>query len=100
MKAFALVSKVGSFDLEAIEIREPSPSKDEVLVRVLAAGVTPTELLWYPSTHTKDGSARANAIPGHEFSGLVEAVGSDVTGFVQGDAIFGMNDWFFGRSHR
>ncbi len=94
MKAFALVSKGGSSDLEAIDIEKPSPSKDEVLVRVLAAGVTPTELLWYPSTHKKDGSTRANAVPGHEFSGIVEAVGSEVTAFVQGDAIFGLNDWF------
>ncbi len=94
MKAFALVSKGGSSTLEAIDIEQPSPSANEVLVRVLAAGVTPTELLWYPSTHTRDGSTRANAIPGHEFSGTVEAVGSEVTGFKQGDAIFGMNDWF------
>ena len=94
MKAFALVSKVGSFGLQAIEIEEPFPSKDEVLVRVLAAGVTPTELLWYPSTHKRDGSYRANAVPGHEFSGTIEAIGSEVSGFKQGDAVFGMNDWF------
>jgi len=94
LKAFALVSKTSSFDLREIDIVEPCPSTDEVLIRVHAVGVTPTELLWYPSTHTKDGSIRANAIPGHEFSGIVESVGAQVTGFVQGDAVFGMNDWF------
>lgn len=94
MKAFALVSNTGSSDLRQIDIEEPHPSTDQVLVRVLAVGVTPTELLWYPSTHKKDGSIRVNAVPGHEFSGIVESVGSQVTGFVKGDAVFGMNDWF------
>lgn len=43
MKAFALVSKGGSSDLEAIDIERPCASIDELFVRVLAAGVTPTE---------------------------------------------------------
>ena len=29
------------------------PGRDELLIRVYAAGVTPTELLWYPTTHSK-----------------------------------------------
>src|ERR1700675_1407708 len=33
----------------------PEPGPGEILVRVFAAGVTPTELLWYPTTHTRDG---------------------------------------------
>jgi len=94
LKAFALGSKAGSFDLREIDIADPSPSTDQVLVRVHAVGVTPTELLWYSSTHNKDGSARANAVPGHEFSGIVESIGSQATDFVPGDAVFGMNDWF------
>jgi NADPH:quinone reductase-like Zn-dependent oxidoreductase len=94
VKAFASVSGSGSFDLREIAIVEPSPSTDQVLIRVHAVGVTPTELLWYPSTHKKDGSIRADAVPGHEFSGVVESSGPQVTAFVQGDAVFGMNDWF------
>ena len=30
----------------------PQPRPDEMLIRVQAAGVTPTELRWYPTTHT------------------------------------------------
>ena len=33
------------------------------LVRIFGAGVTPTELLWYPTTHTRDGSKRSGAPP-------------------------------------
>jgi NADPH:quinone reductase-like Zn-dependent oxidoreductase len=47
----------------------PKPGRGEILVRIFAAGVTPTELLWYPTTHTRDGSKRSGAVPGHEFSG-------------------------------
>lgn len=72
----------------------PAPAADEILVRVHAAGVTPTELLWYPTTHEADGSPRLAAVPGHEFSGAIEAAGAKVTEFSIGDAVFGLNDWF------
>jgi NADPH:quinone reductase-like Zn-dependent oxidoreductase len=72
----------------------PEPGPGEILVRVFAAGVTPTELLWYPTTHTRDGARRSSAIPGHEFSGIIEAVGSEIDPNQIGREIYGMNDWF------
>jgi NADPH:quinone reductase-like Zn-dependent oxidoreductase len=72
----------------------PIPDGNEVLIKVHAAGVTPTELLWYPTWHNKDGSARNAAIPGHEFSGVVAAVGGSVTDSSVGDEVYGMSDWF------
>ena len=71
----------------------PQPGRGEILVRVHAAGVTPTELRWYPTTHTSDGARRTGAIPGHEFRGGVEAVGADADPNQIGREIFGMNDW-------
>lgn len=76
------------------ELPKPEPARGEVLVHVRAAGVTRTELLWHPTTHTKSGTARARAVPGHEFSGVIAAIGKGVEGFAVGDEIFGMNDWF------
>ena len=76
------------------ELPNPEPALDEVLVHVHAAGVTPTEFLWYPTTHTKSGTPRAGAVPGHEFSGVVTAIGQDVRDFKVGDEVYGMNDWF------
>src|SRR5918996_1158538 len=75
-------------------VPQPQPQRGELLVRVYAAGVTPTELLWYPTTHTKDGERRRRAIPGHEFSGVIAAVGGATVGFEIGQAVYGMNDWF------
>ena len=48
----------------------PNPGRGEILVRIFAAGVTPTELLWLPdNSHARDGSKRSGAVPGDEFSG-------------------------------
>jgi len=76
------------------EVPVPSPRGGEVLVRVHAAGVTPTEMQWYPTTHTNTGEPRRNAVPGHEFSGVVQALGEGVTGFRVGEEVYGFNDWF------
>ncbi len=72
----------------------PEPGAGEILIRVHAAGVTPTELHWYPTTHTREGGLRTGAIPGHEFSGVVEAVGANIDSGEIGREIYGMNDWF------
>ena len=75
------------------EVRTPGPQRGEVLIRVHAVGVTGTELLWQPTTHTKSGETRRHAIPGHEFSGAIAAVGVEADGIV-GQEVFGMNDWY------
>jgi len=76
------------------ELPKPEAGAGEILVHVRAAGVTPTELLWYPTTHTKSGTARRRAVPGHEFSGVITAIGNDVHDFAVSDEVYGMNDWF------
>ena len=40
------------------DIPRPKSQREELLVRVYAAGVTPTELVWYPTTHDKSGGKR------------------------------------------
>src|SRR4051812_59976 len=75
------------------EVKTPGPQRGEVLIRVHAVGVTGTELLWQPTTHTKSGENRRHAIPGHEFSGTIAAVGAGADSAV-GEEVFGMNDWY------
>lgn len=72
----------------------PQPRKGQLLIRVHAAGVTPTERRWYPTTHTISGAPRVGAIPGHEFSGEIAAVGEGIETRHVGRAVFGLNDWF------
>jgi NADPH:quinone reductase-like Zn-dependent oxidoreductase len=94
MKAMCLRSELGVRSLAPAELPIPVPRPAEVLVRVHATGVIHTELGWYPTTHTPEGGARENAVPGHEFSGVVARVGADAGEFQEGDEVFGMNDWF------
>jgi NADPH:quinone reductase-like Zn-dependent oxidoreductase len=94
MRAWQVELSDGRPQLRAAEMDAPTPAQGEVLVRVRAAGVTPTELLWYPTTHTSSGAPRLHAVPGHEFAGVVAAVGTGVGGVEVGQEVFGMNDWF------
>ena len=94
MKAMQVINTDQGPILIPTELPNPVPALDEVLVHVHAAGVTPTEFLWYPTTHTKSGTPRAGAVPGHEFSGVVTAIGQDVRDLKVGDEVYGMNDWF------
>src|SRR5215475_3016680 len=77
-----------------VELKKPETGLGEILVHVHAAGVTPSELIWYPTTHTKSGKERVRTVPGHEFSGVITAIGKGVQGFEVGEEVYGMNDWF------
>src|SRR5205085_11699063 len=79
------------------EVETPQPPRGEVLIRGHAVGVTGTELLWQPTTHTKSGENRRHAIPGHEASGAIAAVGVGADGII-GQEVFGMNDWYAQRA--
>jgi NADPH:quinone reductase-like Zn-dependent oxidoreductase len=75
-------------------VPRPQPGRGELLVQIYAVGVTPRELLWHTTTHNKDGEKRSRAVPGHEFSGVIVAVGEEAVGFEIGQEVYGMNDWF------
>jgi NADPH:quinone reductase-like Zn-dependent oxidoreductase len=73
----------------------PSPvlGPQDVLVRVHASGVSPGELDWPGAWLDHDATHRVPPIvPGHEVSGVIEAVGPDATGFAVGDPVFGYTD--------
>ena len=95
MKAIYLNQKAGPESLVAGELPQPAPNPGEVLIKVHATAITPTELQWYPTFNTASGEPRSFPIVlSHEFSGVVEAPGSGVADFKVGDAVFGLNDWF------
>lgn len=94
MRALRLSDSAETPGLIEDSVPQPEPQRGEVLVRVHAVGVTPTEVAWVPTTRTKDGGIRTRAIPGHEFSGVVAGVGGVVDGFALGQDVYGMNDWY------
>lgn len=95
MKAIYLQQKAGAESLESGELPRPTPKAGEVLIKVFATAVTPTELDWMPTFSQPSGEPRSFPIVlSHEFSGAVEALGPNVNGIKTGDEIYGLNDWF------
>lgn len=66
--------------LEIMEVPTPEISEGGILVRVMAGSICGTDLRILASGHKKipHGTTR---ILGHEFSGIVEAIGREVKGF-------------------
>src|ERR1700761_5607626 len=85
------VHRFGSPDVITFEdIARPVPGEGEVVVRVKAAGVGPWDA-WIRAGK----SALPQPLPltlGSDISGVVEAVGPGVTGFVEGNEVFGVTN--------
>src|SRR3954454_18598170 len=94
MKAIRLYARGGPESLRFEDAPVPRPGPGEVLVRVRAAAVTPTELLWVPTWATRDGAPRPMpVIPGHEFSGEGAALGAGSTAAGVNEPVNGMTAW-------
>ncbi len=95
MKAIRLHAFGGPEALVYEDAPEPQPHEGEVLVRVHATAITPTEFAWEPTWRTRSGEARPfPIILGHEFSGVIVAIGPGVADCPVGAAVYGINDWF------
>ena len=82
MKALFL-EDVGKLSLR--EVEKPVPQEDELLVRVEACGICGTDRHLYLG----EFPSRPPVTLGHEFSGIVEAVGRGVTAFKAGMRVTG-----------
>jgi L-iditol 2-dehydrogenase len=75
----------GIRDLRVEELPDPTPGPGELLIRVEACGVCPTDVRKY-LLGTGDGHPLN---PGHEWVGRVEALGPGVEGWEVGDRVYG-----------
>lgn len=73
---------------------KPTPSPEQVLVRVVAGGLNPVDALLRQDGLQKIAPMKFPQIAGNEFSGVVESVGSAVTRFKPGDSVFARSDKF------
>ncbi|MCX5206173.1 NADP-dependent oxidoreductase [Streptomyces sp. NBC_00237] len=87
MRAIGQDSLGGPDVLRIVEVPRPVPGPAEVLVRVCAAGVNPTDW-WHRATGGLAGDVPIRL--GWDVSGVVEAIGPGVTLFAPGDEVFGM----------
>ena len=91
MKAVRIHAFGGLEVLQLEEVARPVPAADEILVKVVASGVNPVDRVM------REGSSAALrynlTLPltlGWDAAGVVEAVGSAVTGLQPGDAVYGV----------
>ncbi|MER6629485.1 NADP-dependent oxidoreductase [Streptomyces sp. NPDC000987] len=79
--------------LKEVRLPRPEPRTNEVLVRVRAAGVNPTD---WKHRATAGFIGEPPFVLGWDVSGVVEAVGIGVARFRPGDEVFGMLPYPFG----
>ncbi|AMX02877.1 zinc-dependent alcohol dehydrogenase [Microbulbifer thermotolerans] len=76
---------VGNRSFEILEGRVDAPSAGEVRLRVGYVGICGTDMHIYHGL--MDHRVQPPQVVGHEMSGVVDAVGADVTGFSVGDRV-------------
>lgn len=76
-------------DLEVCDIALPDTGPDEVLVRILTAGVNPLDNMIVRGEVKMIVPYRLPLTMGNEFVGIVEKMGSNVSGFSVGERVYG-----------
>jgi NADPH:quinone reductase-like Zn-dependent oxidoreductase len=88
MKAAVLHEHGGPEVLKYEDTLRPEPKEDEVLVRVMAAGVNPVDTYIRQGMRTKSGTDLRPIIIGYDIAGVVEKAGAKVKAFKAGDAVY------------
>ena len=87
MKAVRLLEYGGQLVLN--DVPTPTIAGDEILVKIKSTAVNHLDLVEASGAARQILPIELPWIPGHEFSGVVEQIGSDVAAFAPGDAVFG-----------
>lgn len=86
MKAIVIREFGGADVLKLEEVSQPTPSKNQVLVKLRSAGINPVD------TYIRSGNYAQKPnlpyTPGKDGAGIVETIGENVTNFKPGDQVF------------
>ena len=88
MKAIVIHEYGGPEVLKYEDVPQPEPEDDQLLIRVVAAGVNPVDGMIRSGLFAKDGSRAFPIILGGDVAGVVEKIGIKVTKFKAGDPVF------------
>jgi NADPH:quinone reductase-like Zn-dependent oxidoreductase len=89
MKAIRLLEYGGQ--LVFSDVPTTTIARDEILVKIKSTGVNHLDIVKASGTARQILPIDLPWIPGHEFSGVVEQIGSDVAAYALGDAVFGVS---------
>src|SRR5712691_10681277 len=88
MKAIVVHNYGGPEDLKYEDTQRPEPKDDQILVRVIAAGVNPVDGMIRSGMFAKYEKAAFPMIPGSDIAGVVEKAGGKITKFKVGDPVY------------
>src|SRR5260370_9626342 len=90
MKAVRLLEYGGQLVFN--DVRTVAIARDAILVRIKSSAVNHLDLVKVSGTARQILPVDLPWIPGHEFSGVVEQIGSEVAAYAPGDAVFAANE--------
>ncbi|MEH2041981.1 NADP-dependent oxidoreductase [Nostoc sp.] len=89
MKAIVIKAYGNDDVLNYADVERPKPKADEVLVKVHVAGVNPVDWKIRNGLGERLG-LKLPIVLGGEIAGTIERIGDDVSGFKEGDAVYGI----------
>jgi NADPH:quinone reductase-like Zn-dependent oxidoreductase len=91
MRAIIIRELGGPEVLKLENVERPIPASDEILVKVYASGVNPTDCnMRQGGNEVLRPYLKLPLILGYDMAGIVADTGSDVTSFKKGDAVYGV----------
>ena len=88
MKAIVVHNYGGPEVLKYEDTRRPEPKEDQILVRVIAAGVNPVDASIRSERGAKFFGITLPFIPGYDIAGVVEKTGAKIAKFKPGDSVY------------
>jgi NADPH:quinone reductase-like Zn-dependent oxidoreductase len=90
MKAVVIHEYGGPEVLKYEDIPRPEPKDDQLLIRVVAAGVNPVDASIRSGKYAKFFGTKLPWIPGFDIAGVVEKTGAKIGKFKAGDSVYAM----------
>src|ERR1700704_486845 len=88
MKAVVVHEYGGPDVLKYEDVPRPEPHDNEILVRVIAAGVNPVDGMIRSGKFAQFFNTKLPLIPGYDIAGVVEKAGAKITKFKAGDPVY------------
>jgi NADPH:quinone reductase-like Zn-dependent oxidoreductase len=88
MKATVIHEYGGPEVLKYEDVPRPEPKEDQILVRVIAAGVNPVDEAGRSERSAKFFGITLPFVPGYDIAGIVEKTGGKITKFKAGDSVY------------
>ena len=97
MKAIKIHEFGGPEVMKIEEVERPLPRPDEILVKMYASGINPADyVVRQGGNHILKPFLKLPLGLGLDGAGIIEEVGSDVTGFKKGDKVYGIPNFLSG----